>query len=220
MPIKKKFKKYVRKSVRKAGFKRRTASIVNQSVRGLQLIGPEMKTCDTNFAAMAAGNVGSVQLLNGVAGGSAINQRVGSIYTIRSISLRGQIYSGLATSLENTVRIMIVYDKSANATALTVANVLDSASPLSHKSLENRSRFWILMDKTYHLNAHGAVNSRREIEWYKKISLKVTCNSNVAGTIGDITTGSVYLVVCGTGVESSGYHQSFSGSCRLRFTDY
>jgi len=202
---------------------RAMAQGLNAAGRGLILAPGELKSVDVATVNLAANTTGAVLLLNGVERGTAYNQRVGNQYSIKSISMKLMSKVTATTGIEQTHRIMLVWDKHTNATALDPAVLLTSVSVTAHKAIQYRTRFWVLMDKTVHLNgiAEAGVdnpNGTRHIDWYKKITLNVQNNDSNAATVADITSGSLYLIVIGT-VAAGATAGSLTGSTRLRFSD-
>ena len=115
------------------------------------------------------------------------------------------------------MRIIVVYDKQANATAPAITDVLVADSFIGQNNLNNRDRFVILCDQ---ISAPIGAQSDSSVGGviYKKINLETMFNAGSAGTIGDITSGSVYLFVAqtaGIGIANP----SFNWRARIRFQD-
>ena len=57
------------------------------------------------------------------------------------------------------------------------------------------------------------------IKWYRRLNHPVTFNAGDAGTVADITTGSLYFLVVGS--EAAGATAgTVSGRVRVRFDDH
>jgi len=182
--------------------------------------GVEFKAVDVTTGVTACDTTSAVVLLNGIARGDDINQRNGRQVTMRSIELRGYNYVTTATGTDQIHRVCLVLDKQPNGAALTAAQVFSSVSHLAPRNLENRARFKILMDKRMTLNSDvvGEPGARRVWKIYRRLNIPVTFNNGNAGTVADIITGSVYLVMIGSnaaGVTAG----SFQGISRIRYTD-
>lgn len=177
----------------------------------------EWKSVDTTIS-MAADQNSAVQLLNGIARGDEINERTGRKVQMRSIEMHLYATVTPATGTDQRQRVLVIYDKQTNGAALTAANVLQNTSPVGLRNLENRSRFICLYDEAFSLNATGESDSERTFKWYRKVNLTVTFNSGDAGTVADITTGSLYMVVVGSNVAGA-TAGSVNGYVRVRYTD-
>lgn len=195
----------------------------NVAVRGLQLGMGELKSVDTAIAAAAVNTAGGLALVNGMARGDDINQRNGREVVMKSIEFKFTVQSTAATGTDQVHRVVIVYDRQANATALTWTDVYGAGYDiLSPRNLENRKRFKVLMDRTYSLSSAVATSVggvvMRSDSFYRKLNHPVTFNSGNAGTIADITTGSLYVLYVGTNVAgvTAG---SINGRCRIRYED-
>jgi len=165
-------------------------------------------------------NTTSVNLLNGIAGGTTASTRIGTKVSIMSLEFRGYAYVTPATGVDQVQRFMIVRDGQTNATALTCAQVLQGSNVFAPRNLENRKRFKILMDKAYTLNATAEPGSRRFFKFYMKFRrpIIVDYNLNVAGTVGDIVTNSIYFVALGTEAAGVGAGGMTYWS-RIRYVD-
>jgi len=137
------------------------------------------------------------------------------------------------------VRVIVLYDAQANASAPTQAEVLqDPTNIMSLTNLDNRERFRIVADKLYYVGFSawaasgqfgdtGTVTaSDRQQSFCKKfkanMKLDTVTNGTSSGAIGDITSGSLYLLT-GTSINNSiaaGTPSAVvNGYCRVRFYD-
>lgn len=181
----------------------------------------EFKSVDT-APALNVTTTGAIQLLNGMAPGSGIDQHTGTEVTMRSIQCSYIAFSTAATGIRQTHRLMLVYDRQCNATALTILQVLKLVTVVSEKVLENRRRFKILMDRTVDLQGDLAAGTGTSIvsgRFYRRLRHPITFNAGAAGTIADITTGSLYFIVIGT--EPAGVTAgTVKFDSRIRYTDH
>lgn len=186
----------------------------------------ELKYQDTEGAPGGIPNSGQTILLNFLAQGTGVNQRVGRKCVMKSFLMRYGIYPSASTSAANgtIVRAMIVYDRSPNnAAALpAITDVLASATWDSALNLAYRERFLVLWDKTYTIGATqyttGALTAGNPkpvaVQKYKKINLPVIFGGT-GGDIVDISTGSLFLLEIGNINATVTSDWRF----RLRFTD-
>lgn len=195
----------------------RAASGPNVAQRGLALSTGEFKSVDT-VVSQAIDQTGAVTLVNGIARGDEINERNGRELTMRSIQFNARAYATSGTGSDQIGRVLIVYDRQTNAAALTGAQVLASFDTNSPRNLENRRRFKILKDWRFPINAAGESGSHRVLQFYRRLRHPVTFNSGDAGTVADITTGSIYVLSIGTNVAGA-TAGSLVGTCRIRYQD-
>ena len=177
----------------------------------------EFKAVDTSVN-IACDTTGHVALLNGIARGDDINQRIGRKVVMRSMEVRVESYVTHNTGIDQNHRVLIVFDRQCNATALTVADVLTAVDINSPRNLTNRSRFKILYDNLHHLSSTAEPGSHKVIDMYRRLWLPVTFNSGDDGTVSDIQTGSLYLVVVGN-VAAGTSAGAVGGKIRIRYTD-
>lgn len=168
--------------------------------------------------ALAADTTGAILLLNGIARGDDYNTREGRQIWMHHMELRIQFSVTGATGIDQTQRCLLVLDTQPNGVALTVANVLESASTLAYPTLEYRNRFKILMDHAISLNASAEAGSHTFMKRYFKLLYPVTFNAGNAGTIADIATNSLYFISLGSsapGVTAG----AITVASRIRFED-
>ena len=177
----------------------------------------ELKAVDTTIN-QVADTTGAVTLLNGIARGDDINERVGR--RVRLASLQASIvnYVTPATGIDQTHRCLIVYDKQSNGVAPAITDVLVSASTVAMPNLDNRQRFVILYDKLMHLNAAAEPGSMVAFKINKRLPYGVQFNSGDAGTVADIQTGGLFFITIGS-IAAGGTAGTFSGRVRVRYTD-
>jgi len=169
--------------------------LANMAVRGLNLAKGEFKAVDATATATPS-VAGVLALVNGIARGDDISERTGREVLMRSVQQSFRIY-WTANGVDQTLRVLLVYDRQTNAAALTFAQVLAATNVVSPRNLENRKRFKILMDKRIDVNGLSASDpgqTSRSFQFYRRLRHPVTFNSGDAGTVADITTGSLYLM--------------------------
>lgn len=175
--------------------------------------GRELKTIDTTTACEFS-TTGTIALINGVAQGTDFTTRVGRKFNMRSILLRARIGVG-GTATASVWRMMLVYDKQANAAAPAITDILDSINTTSNNNLANRERFIVIMDKLGYVEAAG--RSQIPFKKYKRCALEVT-NGGTGNTVGSIVTGSLWLVTTGQLVTGATAPVA-TVQTRIRFTD-
>lgn len=191
----------------------------------------ELKNNDVDITSGPTGNlitfgVGETdtQVFSAVAQGSATNQRIGRRILIKSIQLRASIRNEAAANI-NDVRLLLVYDKQANGTDLSMTDVLQTQETEGLYKLENAKRFVILWDKVYVLQGlpvSPATDSvGKSIDFYKKVNLEQIYKGTGA-TAADVATGSLYLMaICDTpsALPGSSVQAIWSGNLRVRYVD-
>lgn len=155
----------------------------------------ELKYVDYTNTGTSFLDTGNIFLINGLQPGTGASQRIGKKVIMRSLLFRVSIAANVPGTIvfQGNVRVLIVYDKQTNATAPTVASILETTSGVSPMNMDNRDRFVVLMNKTVPIDQSGGHQSG-QMKFYKKLFLPVIFNNGAAGTVADITSGSVYMV--------------------------
>lgn len=201
----------------------------------------ELKSVDLAYATASAYS-STVQwiLLNGTQNGAAFYNRVGNEIEMKSLHLIGQIYpTGSANTAGDYLRTMVIYDRQPNGANPVLADVLSSypttgTSPsptsLDMTNPNNFDRFRILADIRTAIpsSASGATGetyapvidyTKNEVNINRFINLKglSTRYKTSTGAIGDITSGSLLLMLLGFNSSSPAYQLDYC--TRLRFID-
>lgn len=195
----------------------------------------ERKVIDVLQTAFAPETTGTqLLLLNGCQVGTQNYNRIGRKIRMRSIAIRGQIQPTDTTIAATMCRMIIVYDRQTNGAAPTYANIMQSqditgttaSTAFSMVNLDNRDRFVIVRDKFY---GFGAIDSTATqalssaspgiypINEYVKCKFETIFNTGSAGTVGDISSGSLYLFWVASNASAAGVQATVS--TRLRFDD-
>lgn len=195
----------------------------------------EKKVVDLNLASYAVENTGTViTLLNGCVAGSQNFNRIGRKINLKSLQLRGFLNQTDSSTGLTYVRMIIFYDKQANGAAPTFANVITSQNIAGTTSsaatdmvnLDNRDRFEIIRDRVFCLGAIDTTATQTytgspqniAIDEYVRLGNRETVfNAGTAGTVGDIQSGSLYVVWISNQANATG--ATFVGSYRTRFID-
>lgn len=176
---------------------------------------------DVASATYALDSTGSVTLLNAVAQGAAVTQRIGKKILMTSIQMRGKITNNSA-AITNDIAYMIVYDKRPRGSLPAITDILNSVSPNAFNNDNNAGRFKILKRVNEVLAGTPATTlgdgTIRGADWYLKMNLPVTYQAAGTGAIGDIEEGALYLVTVGSSAAGTTAAQLTCGT-RVRFTD-
>lgn len=198
----------------------RTGGYVNPASMG------ELKFTDTSqtstVGTIASGNFttpGPTFLLNGLVPDSTATGRIGRKVVLKSLLFRYTFNMAVTSTLGGPCRIIIFYDKQSNATAPAVTDVLLADQHLSPNNLSNRDRFVTLADHfTESVGSATGVFAVSGTIFKKNLNLETMFNGGAAGTIGDITSGSVYVMFAQAGSIGVAAPQC-TWRCRIRYAD-
>jgi len=185
--------------------------------------GGELKFIDqVNNTSTTAGSAafGAAILLNGCVPGSTASDRIGRRIHMKSLLMRWEFAAAGTTTWGGKVRILIVYDKQANAATATITDILLSDHVSSQNNLSNRDRFVTICDylTPNEIGGGSATPGSDMGVIYKKLNLETMFNAGNAGTIGDITSGSLLMFVATDArVTTAGLTQATR--IRVRYTD-
>lgn len=167
---------------------------------------------------------GDVLLISNVAQGADYNQRVGRQFDIKSVSVKGYLVPKSDTLSSALARLMLVWDAAPNAVAPTISDILTSVSSVAFPKLDNRNRFRILKDELIPVGRTATSNTftdqqQHVIDWYLRFKnpLRVF-NKGPLSTIGDVSTGALFLVSVGSGAAGTDTVLARLQT-RIRFTD-
>ncbi len=189
-----------------------TAWLVNKVHQLSGLINTEFKSNDTDGATTVT-TTPLILLISGLARGDDLGDRDGRMVRWKSVSVKLQITMH-ATPIDDMIRIMVVIDKQPNETLLVIGDLLLSVTPQGQKNLSQRRRFVILKDEVISLSV--GEGTTRFFQWYKKIDMKTIFDDSDAGTIADIETNAMYLILFGTEATNG---ITVGRTTRLRFID-
>lgn len=184
--------------------------------RQLATIG-ELKWKDTDVSDTTIDTTEVFTLLNGMTKGTDVGNRVGRQITMRSVQFRGY-FTAEDGDKGYSVFWAILYDKQPNAAAPVWTDVYttDAVYPLL-RNLDNRKRFKILTSGWAVIPKTGADWEQVPVDVYKKINLKTEYDSSDAGTVADITYGSLHFIM--RGQANAATAPALYGSVRLRYSD-
>lgn len=153
--------------------------------------------------------------LNGITPGDTAETRTGRKITMKKLYLNWMAYLAPASTGGSPLRVKIVYDKQTNKDSPFVVDILTD-SFLSFNNLDNSQRFITLCDfitEPLSENGNFCVAGKKSI----KMNLD-TMYTATGGTVGSITTGSIFLLVSHTGFVSTAA-PAFAFKSRIRYID-
>jgi len=161
------------------------------------------------------------KLLNPLLQGTTASQRVGRKVTMQSFLFRWRAATQVTTTVSGKVRLLVVYDRQTNIQPPNPGDVFeDPNNYLSPNALANRDRFTTLMEiesDSFNGQATGGFKESDTGTVFKRLPLEVCFNGTNGGGIGDITSGSVYLLSCYYGFNTS--PPTLQYYSRIRYTD-
>lgn len=206
--------------------------------------GPEVKFVDSQAAIAVTSRLPAtpptaISLFTPVQGAAGFN-RIGQRVALKSLRVRGIVENG-ATCVQGSMRIIIVYDKQANAALPNWADLITSISSAGAATtgifdginMANRERFIVLADEQLLLPAltfaagqlsgtsidQGGSKNPSMFNFDRFIKLRdmeTLFNNTNGGTFADIQSGSLNMFVANSGTDSSWL---FRGVARVRFSE-
>lgn len=137
-------------------------------------------------------------LMNGLVKGDDINQRNGNSAYMKYITLNINLYtSNNAFHNGNSVRIMLVKEKPCLGTALSLTSLFGTTTPYPWTTFENIQRDWkkrfkIFYDRIFSVDG---ITWQRDIRIRKKLNFTSNYARGNAGTVADIDTNSLALLI-------------------------
>lgn len=208
-----------------AGALQRRPMYRTNAVSRLQKIVANAK--ETGFVDIALANyaqdtTGTIALLNTVAQGTSVNQRVGKKIMLKSLQFHGISVAGTTATI-NEVSFLIVYDKRPTGALPAITDILNTANTISFNNDANSGRFRILKRVDRQLIGNSTTPStgdeaRREDFYLNLRDLPTTFKAAGTGAIGDQEEGSLLIVSVGN-VAAGTAASTLAGAFRLRFVD-
>ncbi len=184
----------------------------NDVKRLKSLINTEFKSIDLATTGVIT-TTASITLLNGLVKGDDFDNRDGRVVRLKSIQYHIEAVMN-TTPINDSLRIMIVIDKQPNEINMVIADLIDATNMTSFRNLDQRKRFVILKDTVLDMSIGRGTIARDS--WYKKFDMKTTYDDSDAGTIVDITTNALYLVLFSTEASNG---PSVARTTRIRYID-
>lgn len=173
----------------------------------------------------ALDTTGTVALINTIAQGTSVVQRVGKKVLLKSVQVRGNAIANSA-AIAQDVAWMIVYDKRPTGSLPAITDILVSASATAMNNDNNSGRFVILKRSDFAIvgNVSAAANTTDStlVDTTCFISLKglpTVYKAATTGAIADIEEGALYYVAIGTAAAGTSA-ATHNYNCRVRFLDF
>jgi len=192
------------------------------SSRALRLQGKETGYVDNASGNFAMDTTGTIALVNTIAQGASVNQRVGKRCLLKSLQLRGHVVS-LATTTFTDGCAVLVYDRRPTGSLPAITDIFDTVSSRSFNNDSNSDRFKVLRrwDWTFTGNSTTPVTGGEAKTFDEFVDLKnlpYVAKAVGTGAIGDIAEGAIYLVTMGIDAAGTTGARLTCGT-RLRFVD-
>lgn len=184
-----------------------------------QMRSSEKKNIDSTLAFPVVGaGTGILTLLNGSQAGGLPTNRVGRRMTMTSVFVRGSVALQAASTGNCPVRILVVYDKQSNKAAPNPGDILVGDRVDEQMLLANSHRFKVVRDILIPCLGTAGPQSAL-INEYAKVNLQTEYIDGAgAGTVADITSGSLYaLVYCNNQIGGAACLSNVQ--VRVRFQD-
>lgn len=181
---------------------------------------PERGIIENQLTQAALSQTLQFLLLNGLIRGDDYDNRDKRVIRLESMSLNWIIQHDVLDTIACVTRLMLVWDKQSNGAIFTSNDLLSDITPIdninSQLNLSNRKRFQVLKDIRIDTTSAGS-NQVKHGSMYINLRKKMTVyNTGNAGTVADISTGSLYLVYVCTNVLTA---PELSIRSRIRFFD-
>jgi len=179
---------------------------------------------DLTVANYALDTTGSVTLLNTIAQGASVNQRVGKKVVLRGLQCRGNLQNNNNATF-NDVAYMVVYDKRPTGALPAITDILVSVSSNAMNNDANAGRFKIMKRSddvlTGNFVAAQNVTERSAVptDWYLPLKeMQTVYKAAATGAIADIEEGALYFVTVGNSAPGTAAANA-AMAFRLRFKD-
>lgn len=198
---------------------------LNRAFRGNRMQRGEMKYNDEEVTGLTLGyDTDTKLLMNGITQGVGVQERVGKKIMVKGIQLGLHFETPATTGVEQSVRVVVVQDKQANAAACGWDDVFDdgtggndATSLTDPLKVENRYRFTVLYDKMLKLSVDSAYPRQHSFKVFRKVNIPVMYGG-VGDTIASINSNSIYLLVKNS-VVTGNASALIGGYTRIRYTD-
>lgn len=154
------------------------------------LINVEFKLYDNNTSAQVLSTTAFEVTLNNIVQGDGNNSRDGNSMRVKSLQCDGSIVRG---SVDANVRLLWCIDLQPTSGAPTYAslfNTIAGDTTVGLRNLDNRGRYVILKDKTYHLTSNSP---NLQIHYYRKLDLK-TIYAGTTAAYSDVHKNGLFFV--------------------------
>lgn len=184
---------------------------------------------DTGYVDLASGTfncstTGTISLINTVAQGASVNQRIGKKIMMKSVQFRGRLQSGNTTTVADAAALL-VYDKRPTGALPAITDILVTANSASFNNDVNADRFRIIRRWDWTLTGNDATAGQQTSsschsfdEFVSLKGLPQVFNAAGTGAIGDISEGALYLVTVGD-LAAGTAAPKLTAAARFRFID-
>jgi len=177
-----------------------------------QFVNTEIHYLDTTNSSNVS-TTSTLVLLNGTTTGDTATTRTGQSIRMNALDINAYLL-GNSTAQQESVRILIVFDRQPNGAAYTSTGLLNVDNTISMYTVGGQNRYIVYSDEMYAISNGGPTN----VHFSKRIQLNqhTEYNTGSAGTVADINSGSLYLQFVsdqGTNYPILAYY------CRLWFVD-
>lgn len=158
----------------------------------------EIKMADGNPTYTPVGDLASTtspNILNLIAQGDDINQRVGRRIALHSVTLKGWISN--TNPNQCSARVVLAYDKQTNSASPALSYFQGGTAFNALSNFNNQGRFITLMDQKYDFDGTGG-RQIHEVNFFKFLKGIPTHYSGSSGAIGSVDSGALVMWVFAT----------------------
>lgn len=223
MPRARHFAAKSRRPAKARGTTRKPSKVLSR--RREILKGSETGYKDLAATTYAMDTTGSITLLNTVAQGASVNERIGKKYMIKSVQFRGHAQAQNTTTITDGAALL-VYDKRPTGALPAITDILVSASSQAFPNDNNTDRFLTLRRWDFTIVGNnltaGQQTDRTMINFdeYVKVGKVCVCKAAGTGAIADIAEGALYLVTVGSSAAAGTVACDLAVGVRVRFVDF
>lgn len=213
-----------RRTLKYTPYKKRTYKPSTRKYTGKRYMPTRAFRGEVNYVDSAADNAvcdttGKIRLINTVAQGASVNERIGKKFYMTHATYRGSWGSNSATVASDSAA-MLVYDKRPTGSLPAITDILVTANSRSFVNDDNAGRFQILKrwDRTL-IGVSGANSaSAHTFDGTCRLNKLVVNKAAGTGAIGDIEQGALYFVTVGN--QAAGTSASvLTNTWRVHFKD-
>lgn len=165
----------------------------------------------------------AIVLLNGMTQGVTGQTRVGNNVKFISIDLKINCAYGptVLDKQNNSIRCILVREKPALGQAISFTSMFDTSPTYTFTQFENNDRDWkerfhILYDQTFLVNSQLFI-TEKNIRIKRKLGFVTSYARGNAGTIADIDTNSLYLLMIAD--STTALSQYYRYGCQIEYQD-
>lgn len=216
MPRKAK-KSFFRKAVNTIGGVARIAkTAMGTALMVKKLLNVEYKVHDVTSSGTltAISGGGDVFSLSAIAQGDDRGERNGDSILLKNFNLRMYVVGN--DTVVSVFRMLIFFDNDNRGETPAMTDVLDTATLMSHRNLDNIRRFTVLHDKFMTIGSTTHNNRIKKIQVNKTFSKKHIKFTGPTSGSGDYGNGALFMIILS---GNSTNMQSYDMRTRLRYID-